>query len=41
MALVTGSLRVFFDVAYQSRLPVPVDTESLIDANGTSSTPSS
>ncbi|MFF0433778.1 MFS transporter [Streptomyces sp. NPDC004327] len=34
VALVTGSLTVFFDVAYQSYVPVLVDKESLIDANG-------
>lgn len=34
VALVTGSLTVFFDVAYQSYVPVLVDKDALIDANG-------
>lgn len=41
VALVTGSLTVFFDVAYQSYVPVLVDKESLIDANGKLGTTSS
>jgi MFS family permease len=41
VALVTGSLTVFFDVAYQSYLPVLVETDSLIDANGKLGTTSS
>ncbi|MFI1814348.1 MFS transporter [Streptomyces sp. NPDC020422] len=41
VALVTGSLTVFFDVAYQSYLPSLVDKEALIDANGKLGTTSS
>lgn len=41
VALVTGSLTVFFDVAYQSYVPVLVDKEALIDANGKLGTTSS
>ncbi|MFD4375311.1 MFS transporter [Streptomyces sp. NPDC058486] len=41
VALVTGSLTVFFDVAYQSYLPVLVDKDRLIDANGKLGTTSS
>ncbi|MEV8456025.1 MFS transporter [Streptomyces sp. NPDC052095] len=41
VALVTGSLTVFFDVAYQSYLPVLVGKDALIDANGKLGTTSS
>ncbi|MFE9423615.1 MFS transporter [Kitasatospora sp. NPDC006697] len=34
VALVTGVCTVFFDVSYQSYLPVLVDSEQLMDANG-------
>ena len=34
VALLTGVLTVFFDVAYQSYLPVLLDKEELIDGNG-------
>jgi MFS family permease len=34
VALLTGILTVFFDVAYQSYLPVLLDKEELIDGNG-------
>lgn len=34
VVLVAGVLTVFFDVAYQSYLPVLLDKESLIDGNG-------
>lgn len=41
VALVTGSLTVFFDVAYQSYVPALVTKEQLIDANGKLGTTSS
>ncbi|MEU8957519.1 MFS transporter [Streptomyces sp. NPDC048518] len=41
VALVTGSLTVFFDVAYQSYVPALVAKEQLIDANGKLGTTSS
>lgn len=41
VALVTGSLTVFFDVAYQSYLPTLVVKDDLIDANGKLGTTSS
>ena len=34
VALLTGVLTVFFDVAYQSYLPVLLDREDLVDGNG-------
>ena len=34
VAIVAGVLTVFFDVAYQSYLPVLVEPEQLVDANG-------
>ena len=34
VALLTGVLTVFFDVAYQSYLPVLLDKEDLVDGNG-------
>jgi MFS family permease len=34
VAVVAGTLTVFFDVAYQSYLPVLVESEELVDANG-------
>jgi MFS family permease len=34
VAIVAGVLTVFFDVAYQSYLPVLVEPEELVDANG-------
>ncbi len=34
VALLTGILTVFFDVAYQSYLPVLVDREQLVEGNG-------
>ena len=34
VAIVAGVLTVFFDVAYQSYLPVLVEPEHLVDANG-------
>ncbi|HTN80893.1 MAG TPA: MFS transporter [Acidimicrobiales bacterium] len=34
VAVVAGTLTVFFDVAYQSYLPVLVEPEELVDANG-------
>ncbi len=34
VAIVAGALTVFFDVAYQSYLPVLVEPEDLVDANG-------
>ncbi len=34
VALLSGVLTVFFDVAYQSYLPALVETEELVDANG-------
>ncbi|MFC9486627.1 MFS transporter [Streptomyces hydrogenans] len=41
VALLTGSLTVFFDVAYQSYVPTLVDKDSLIEANGKLGTTSS
>ena len=34
VALVAGVLTVFFDVAYQSYMPVLVEPDQLVDANG-------
>ena len=34
VGFVTGTLTVFFDVAYQSYLPALVDRDQLVDGNG-------